>query len=493
MPDLLIKAEKVSVRLGAKTILDDLSFTIGQGQAWAITGSAGSGKSTLAKVIAGRLSVSSGSLISNLPASARVMLVEQQHKYRNRTDASATYYQARYDSINTEEFPTVAEVLKEHCLPDEPGADERIEEVLDLLQIAYLQHTHLIHLSNGENKRFQLAKALLQSPEVLLLDNPFVGLDQATRTALHDIVNQLILKGITLILITSPTEISERITHVLELQEGQRTYLGTRESFLEQQPKRNQFQQPPLHLNSEALEAVSDHPDRSFEVAIRMQNVTIKYHEKAILDQLDWQVKRGEKWALSGPNGSGKSTLLSLVYGDNPQAYANDIYLFDQKKGSGESIWDIKRRIGYVSPELHLYFDRHKTCYKAVASGFTDTMVYDKRLSEAQKAMITQWLAIFRLTHRQDEPLATLPLSEQRLVLLARAMVKNPPVLVLDEPCQGLDATQTQAFRKTIDTICQHAEKTLIFVSHYQKDIPECVDRMLVLNKGRASEVAIDG
>ena len=220
-----------------------------------------------------------------------------------------------------------------------------------------------------------------------------------------------------------------------------------------------------------------------------MQGVTVRYGGKTILDQVNWQVNRGEQWALTGPNGAGKSTLLSLINGDNPQAYANDIYLFDRKKGSGESIWDVKRRIGYVSPELHLYVDRYQTCFKTVASGLTDTMVYDKRLSEAQRATVDQWLAIFRLAHRREEPLAVLPLSEQRIVLLARAMVKNPPVLMLDEPCQGLDTRQTHHFKAMVDTICRHFEKTLIYVSHYPEDIPECVHRRLVLEGGKASEV----
>ena len=489
MSPVLIEANQLKITIGSKTILDDVSFTIHQGQAWAITGPAGSGKSTLAKVIANHLPVSSGSLKSSLPPDAKVVMVAQQHRYKNRTDASATYYQARFDSLNSDEFPIVEDVLREHCSDNGYEADQQVEEILKLLQITYLRHTRLIQLSNGENKRLQLAKALLQHPHVLILDNPFVGLDQATRAALHSIINQLISTGITILLITTPTEIPKHITHVMELQEGCLMHLDSRISFLTRQQALNVSQPTETWLKPKVLETIPVLPDRSFDVAIRMQNVTVHYGGRTVLDQVNWQVNRGEKWALSGPNGAGKSTLLSLINGDNPQAYANAIDLFDKRKGSGESIWDIKRRIGYISPELHLYFDRHKTCFKTVASGLTDTMVYDKRLSEAHKATIDQWLDIFRLTHQKDEPLATLPLSAQRLVLLARAMVKNPPVLILDEPCQGLDAGQTRKFKEMVDTICRYLEKTLIFVSHYPEDIPECVDRMLVLQEGKASEV----
>ncbi|MEO0331157.1 MAG: ATP-binding cassette domain-containing protein, partial [Bacteroidota bacterium] len=204
----------------------------------------------------------------------------------------------------------------------------------------------------------------------------------------------------------------------------------------------------------------------------------------------NWQVNRGDKWSLSGPNGAGKSTLLSLINGDNPQAYANQIYLFDRKKGSGESIWDIKGRIGYISPELHLYFNRRLSCFEAVASGLTDTLISDKNLSAEQKATVAQWLNVFNLSHRKEKMLIELPLSEQRLVLLARALVKNPPVLLLDEPCQGLDTQQTQKFNAMVDTICQHFDKTLIYVSHYQQDIPTCVNQRLFLEKGKASMIS---
>ncbi len=387
MSELLLEAEKLSVNIGSKTVLDEVSFAIYQGQGWAITGPAGGGKSTLIKTIAGRLSVSSGSLISNVPASAKVILVEQQRQYKNRTDASATYYQARFDSLTTEEFPTVVEALKESYPTVEPGTGDSIEEVLGLLQITYLRHARLIQLSNGENKRFQLAKALLQNPDVLLLDNPFVGLDQATRLILHDIVNQLIGQGITILLITPPTEIPERITHVMELQEGRLTFLDSRVFFSETTAAdtRSIPTATVSWLNAEALETMPAAPDRSFEVAIKMQDVTVRYGGRTILDQINWQVNRGEKWALSGPNGAGKSTLLSLIYGDNPQAYANIIHLFDQKKEAVKASGTLSDALA-ISPELHLYFDRQKTCFKTVASGLTDTMVNDKNLSDAQKA-----------------------------------------------------------------------------------------------------------
>ncbi|WKN45759.1 ATP-binding cassette domain-containing protein [Tunicatimonas pelagia] len=486
MPKPLIKATQIEVKIRSKVVLRNVSFTISEGEAWAVTGPSGSGKTTLANVIRQRQPLSSGKLTSHLSPTERVVMVEQQHTYRNQTDNSSTYYQARFDSMDSVDFPSVEEEL---WISVTMPKNEEIDRVLQLLQISHLRYSRLIQLSNGENKRFQLAKALLQQPKVLILDSPFIGLDQQARKVLHRIINQLISEQITIVLITTPSEIPNRIMYVLELQENHSAQTYSRASFLAQQPKQITSVATETGIHRQLLARLSTEADTSFEVAIRMHNVSIRYGGKTILDGVNWQVNRGDKWALSGPNGAGKSTLLSLINGDNPQAYANQIYLFDRKKGSGESIWDIKRRIGYVSPELHLYFNRRLSCFEAVASGLTDTLISDKNISTEQKATVAQWLNVFGLPSQQDNPLMALPLSEQRLVLLARALVKNPPVLLLDEPCQGLDTQQTQKFNAIVDTICQHFDKTLIYVSHYEQDIPTCVNQRLFLEKGKASVI----
>ena len=187
---------------------------------------------------------------------------------------------------------------------------------------------------------------------------------------------------------------------------------------------------------------------------------------------------------MKGPNGAGKSTLLSLITGDNPQAYANEIHLFDERRGRGESIWDIKQKIGYVSPELHAFFDKNISCYDAIGSGFFDTVGLYKKLSSQQHQLIQQWLDFLRISHVHQKPLSSISSGGQRLTLLARALVKNPPLLVLDEPCQGLDDEQKEQFVQLIDDLCVQLDKTLIYVSHYEEDIPGCVDKVLLLEAG---------
>ena len=216
-----------------------------------------------------------------------------------------------------------------------------------------------------------------------------------------------------------------------------------------------------------------------------MIKVNIAYNGIEILSNFNWSVKKGERWCVTGPNGAGKSTLLSLISADNPQAYANDIYLFDRKRGTGESIWDIKKNIGYVSPELHLFFDLGVTCQEAVASGLFDTIGLFRKPGPTETSIVLEWMEILGISSIKDKRLNQLSLGEQRLVMLTRALVKSPPLLILDEPCQGLDAQQTARFKNTIDLICQSTSTTLIYVSHYSQDIPSCITHHLQLNAGK--------
>jgi molybdate transport system ATP-binding protein len=223
--------------------------------------------------------------------------------------------------------------------------------------------------------------------------------------------------------------------------------------------------------------------DYDCQHVIDMKNVCIRYGERTILKDLNWTVCNGERWALSGQNGSGKSTLLSLVCADNPQSYACDITLFDRPRGSGESIWDIKKHIGYVSPEMHRSYKRNLPAIRIVASGLMDSIGLYAVPNEQDYDKCRWWLDVFGIGHLADKPFLQISSGEQRLVLLARAFVKDPQLLILDEPLHGLDLWNRRLAKDIIETFCQRRGKTLIMVTHYQEELPNIITNHLFLKK----------
>ena len=201
-------------------------------------------------------------------------------------------------------------------------------------------------------------------------------------------------------------------------------------------------------------------------------------------DGVSWTVA-GERWAVVGPNGSGKTTLLSLLCGDHPQAYANDIRLFGRRRGTGETIWDVKRNVGLVSPEFHLYFTEPLTAERAAATGFFDG-VADHPTTAEQAERVRELFAAFGIAHLASRPFKCLSTGEQRLVLLARALVKRPPLVILDEPFQGLDAERVETWRDWLDRELRD-DQTLLFVTHELAELPRSVTRALRLDRGRVA------
>ena len=285
---------------------------------------------------------------------------------------------------------------------------------------------------------------------------------------------------------TTPDEIPDAITHVAVLGEGKISEGIPRHEF-----KKERYSSKSVARNiPELVHLLSMGDMLAYDIIVAMENVTIAYGDKTILKNVNWKVKQGERWMLLGANGAGKSTLLSLINGDNPQAFANKIILFDQKKGCGESIWDIKKKIGFVSPELFQYFPMESSCLQVIESGFYDTLGLYRRSGEKKAALCYQWMQVLEIDEFAGALFKNVSVSIQRLCLLARALVKNPPLLIFDEPCQGMDDEQQERFRYLIDAICEKSNVSLIYVSHYESEKPSCVTRMLKLDQGR---VVFDG
>lgn len=477
---MIIACENVSIQLGGRTILDGVSFRIEEQENWAIAGESGSGKSILAKAINHQIFFrgevnfigKDGKMLS-----PHIVLIEQQHEFKNNSNVSNFYYQQRFNSCDSDDALTLEEELTKFS----KGISYPFIESLGLQP---LLQKPLIQLSNGENKRLQLAKALMQEPELLILDNPFTGLDINGRALLKEIIRQLIEKGIRIILIAPLSEIPEYFDKTVVLKQGKLDGIFSAGDLIFPVTALKSSKEILSQNQVDTIRKVYALQTFPFNELVRMDKVNISYNGKSILSDINWIIKKGERWAVAGPNGAGKSTLLSLITADNPQAYANDIWLFERKRGSGESIWDIKKNIGYISPELHLYFEKGISVLDAVASGFFDTIGLFRRPTPEQLEKINTWLNILGIADQATKTMHQLSLGQQRLAMLARALVKTPPLLILDEPTQGLDINQTNNFKSVIEAICLVTDVTLIYVSHYQEDIPSVVQLKLNLKQG---------
>ena len=218
---------------------------------------------------------------------------------------------------------------------------------------------------------------------------------------------------------------------------------------------------------------------------LEMNHIKKEFDGLGVLKDISLSVEEGEIVSIIGPSGSGKSTLLSLVCADNPQSYACDITLFGRKRGSGESIWEIKKHIGYVSPEMHRAYLKNLPAIEIVASGLHDSIGLYKRPQPEQMAICEWWMDIFGIAELKDNPFLQLSSGEQRLALLARAFVKDPELLILDEPLHGLDTYNRRRVKKIIEAFCHRKDKTMIMVTHYESELPGTITDRIFLKRNR--------
>ncbi|MCX2431469.1 ATP-binding cassette domain-containing protein [Pedobacter sp. GR22-10] len=462
-----------------KVVLKDLYWAMNVCENYVIGGKSGTGKTSLAKAIAG-LIPAQGSIeidfdvLSTLPK--EVLYVESWYQFKNLEGVANFYYQQRYTSQQAKETLTVHAELVSYG--KEKGLHfDQVEPILEALGFATFASSQLIELSSGEHKKLQLVKALWLKPQLLIVDQPYTGLDAASRKNLNILLDRVAEEGVQLILICNESELPTCINSFAEIRDGQLIQVDALEPSVSSE----------IHLR-EIPDFLKESPVYSSQNIVKMVNVNISYGEKQVLKNINWEVKAGEKWLLQGHNGSGKSTLLSLVNGDHPQSYANELYLFGNRRGSGESIWDIKQHIGLISPEFHWYFDPTATVWQSIASGFYDSVGLFQQLPYSKSEQVNELINYFGLTESRNELLSTLPLGNQRLVLLARTIIKNPELLILDEPCQGLDQQQTQHFNQLVDELCSNG-MTLIYVGHFESQLPTCIEKRILLEKGEVKVV----
>jgi molybdate transport system ATP-binding protein len=472
-----------AVRSSGEVALRDLSWTVCEGETWAVVGPVASGKTSLASALLGRCRIDKGAigwpLLERLrTAGAAIAWPSQAIHYVGFKEKSwlfsygRHYYQQRFNFIEPRDDVTLEAFLR-------AGTSANVDDLARVARqmgIDTLRPLSLIKLSNGQIRRARIARALLSKPEWLILDEPFMGLDRAGRDEVESILGGLVRQGTRLLLITRADSIPEWVTHVLELDRLTVHWQGRRAEFVARLPREiEQWLPVPSAVQSSTAEPI-----------IEMHHVNVRYGDLPILRDVSWTVRTGERWAVLGPNGSGKTTLLSLICADHPQAYSNNIRLFGRQRGTGESIWEIKRHIGLVSPELHLYFSEPLSAAQTAATGFFDVVTHRPTTPEQDRKVfyLFEQLGITALAKRSFASLST---GEQRLVLLIRAFVKDPPLLVLDEPFQGLDEHFMRKGRHWLDFQLR-PEQTMIFVTHQRQEIPQTVHGFLHLDSGQVVE-----
>lgn len=474
--EVFVRIEHVNLKIRNRVVLADLSWQIAKGEQWLLNGPSGSGKTMLAKAIAG-LGRASGQIkvhydsTSKLPAST--LFVPQWFQFKDKQGGSSFYFQQRFNSADAENTISVWESLLEYAARIH-HSEEAAKALLNTFGLWSRKDAPIIQLSSGEHKKLQLIKALLYRPQFLILDNPYTGLDVQTRACLNEQLDLACGAGMQLLIVSNDAAIPGGINRYASLMDGK--LMTSNEPITVMQHPNLDYKLPDF---------LQDAPTLACDELVSMKNVSIRYGEKQVLKGLTWRLKPGEKWLLKGHNGSGKSTLISLLTGDNPQAYAQEIVLFGRKRGTGESIWDIKKQIGFISPELQWYFEPGSTVFQAVASGLFDTTGLFRKLSLQQTEKTNQLLTLFGLQTEPNDLLTQLPLGKQRLALLARAIIKNPPLLILDEPCQGLDEAQTSMFNRLVELLCS-TNRSLIYVNHFEHALPDFLSHELVLEEGHA-------
>ena len=462
----------LSVDFDGRFQLHDVNWAIEPEQHWLITGGNGSGKSALAAVLAGEGDHLSGRL-TGLPKSVALVSYERQ--------AELIAAELRKDDADIldviSEGTPVSEIIADVCLDDELA-----KTLVDMLGLQPLMDREFRKLSTGETRKVMLIRALTSRPELLVLDEPFDGLDHDSLLWLQGHLSALAETVPMVLVLNRFDECPDFITHVAYIDDGKLLHQVDRadeQAFAELHQL--------LHLKTSELDVPSADPaidlpplDPS-EPLVQLTAATVQYTDNTVFENLDWTIEANQHWQVTGPNGSGKTCLLSLITGDHPQCYTNDIEVFGFQRGSGESIWQIKQYIGYVSTALQWEYRVGTSLRNVIISGFYDSIGLYTKSTDTQKAIADEWLAVLGMADRADEPFNKMSFGEQRLALIARAMVKHPPLLILDEPCLGLDDMNRQLVLALIERICRSSETTVLYVNHREQDRIQGIDNHLAL------------
>lgn len=451
----MIKLNNISVIKGGVTIFEDINFRIGPGEHWVIQGNNGSGKTLLLEVLAGRLHPHRGEVRHSFiegndwdtlhrQRSDKIHFIPTHWIQAFLAGFETLFYQQRYYSVDETQLPRVRDILGEDKSPSD------LRRFSESFNIDSLLDLPLIRLSNGQLKKVIIVRQLMKNiPRLLLIDYPFDGLDAESRRDLMSFIDELATKfGIQIVMAAHGQELPDVINRRLVLD---RCRIVAQEVVNSAHGSRDLPLAPPVPL-----------PETSGDPVVEMKSVTIAYGGKKIIHHLDWCIRRGEKWALTGKNGSGKTTLFSLIYADHPMAYSQKVYLFGKRRGSGESIWDIKRKINYFGPEQIHFLNP-----SVIRMSGRDFMLQQPGGKPDQLERLIHY---FNAESYVDRPVRTLSAGQLQMLLLMNTFLSDRELLLLDEPFQFLDEDHQRQVTAYL-TQYLHANKTLVLITHDERHV----------------------
>lgn len=440
------------------------NLAIHQNDFWVIVGGNGSGKTVFSQILQKKLPLVKGEYTNSFEKIALLSFEEQQKIVEK------VFNDRNNDFIGDEFGFTAKQFILEHN-NNEVLCDYYAKQ----LGIEHFLERPFIQLSTGESRKVLLCQMLVNEPDLLILDEPFEGLDKQSVQDWAKLLNELHHKMTLVLIINRLNDIPLQATHIALLDQLAVCLQGEK-SEVEQLPL---FQQ--LRYAETAQHIALPDPAMPVEKLdpninpFELKNVIISYSGKTILDKLSWTIQPKQHWWIKGENGAGKSTLLSVLTGDHPQAFSNRVILFGKQRGSGETIWDIKKNIGYLSSQLHLDYRVSCSVLEVIVSGFFDSIGVYQKIPDSLKIKAMEWLTRLNLQDYANKPFKSLSWGQQRLLLITRAMVKHPPILILDEPLQGLDGLNRQLVKNFISQLIENSETQLLFVSHQDQDAPDCI------------------
>lgn len=490
--NVLIRLHHVNVALNSHRVLHDISWELKRGENWAFFGHNGAGKSTLLRLLRGEIwpaPIDGGTRtygFDDKPTASPIGMMQRMAIVSAEQQQRFTRVHGRKYGDDFGHFITVRDIVFTGVLGSElvtrkakPAEREHVAQVMRDVGIEDIADAPFDKLSQGQLRKALIARAIAGNPDVLILDEVGVGLDAHSRHALLEMVQRVADAGTQILMTTHRRdELIPAITHVMELKAGHIT------SIRQMTHDEGQSNKVKRHASWVALDQSKIQNSKFknlFLINIVNANVALDEGEKVVLHDVNWRMNAGEHWMILGDNGVGKSTLLKLIMGDLWPAHGGCIERFNQH--DFRNVWEIKRRIGYVSAELQARYHADLTAEQVIATGFNASVGWLQRISKAQQQKVQDMIDLFGLRPLAKRSILEMSYGQARKVLTARAMVNAPALLILDEVFDGLDAQFRAELSEIIEAMSKQAG--VILVTHHEADVLPCITHRMVIEKGR--------